>query len=70
MQKQKQREQRISTEFGIQIDPNDEHSENADDSIRPTCEPYPSTISVMDLHSEKQKADKTRTLLGIITSES
>jgi hypothetical protein len=32
VQKEKQREQRSSTEFGIQIDDNDEHAEKTDDS--------------------------------------
>jgi hypothetical protein len=36
VQKEKQREQRISPEFGIQIDDNDEHAEKTDDSNRRT----------------------------------
>jgi hypothetical protein len=54
-----QLEESVSTQFGTQIDSNNEQRENAQDSIRESCERASKVISRRNLHEEKQSQQRT-----------
>jgi hypothetical protein len=68
-QRQKQFEQKTSTEFGIQIDESDEQSLKTSDSSRQSFDCDSNVISRRDVHDEKQFLQRISTEFGIQIDE-
>jgi acyl carrier protein len=67
---QKHCEQRIETQFGIQIDESDEQPEKTSDSIRDSFDGVSNMTSRRDLHDLKQFIQRLSTKFGIQIDES
>jgi hypothetical protein len=67
---EKQSEKRSSTQFGIQMEDSDEHSENTPDSIRQSFDGVSKMTERRDRQSRKQFEQRISTQFGIQMEDS
>jgi hypothetical protein len=65
LQNKKHFEQRIETQFGIQIDESDEQLEKTEDSIRESFDGVSKMTSRRDLQNKKHSEQRIETQFGI-----